>query len=139
MKTLAAVAVAVMIASAANAQVQNYFSDSARYACVRAMKAAEAYTPALSSPNDGVVESALAHVAMIKLTMPDCELNAVKGVISRIESKGTTEELRYKAWIVRMLMDNPMMFGDVARAGYEDPDALFAALASKMAAHYTSN
>lgn len=138
MKALAAVAVAMMITSAANATGRSYFSDSARYACVGAAKAAQAFKPALSSPNQGVVESALAHVAMIKLTIPECELRSVSAIISGIEVRGMTEELRYKAWIVRMLMDNPRMFGDVAKAGYEDPDALFAALASSLAAHYAA-
>ena len=94
---------------------------------------------ALSSTNSGVVESALAHVAMVKLTMPDCEMKSVKAGVTAIERKGATEELRYKAWVVRTLIDNPNLFAGTAKAGYEGPDALFAALASRLAEYYAAN
>lgn len=139
MRTVAAVTIAMMITSAARAAERNYFSDSATYACVGAAKTAESYMSALSSTNTGVVESALAHVAMIKLTMRDCEMRSVKASVKAIESTGMTEELRYKAWVVRTLMDNPDLFVGLAKAGYKEPDALFAALAGTMAEYYAAN
>jgi hypothetical protein len=139
MRTLAAVTIAMMIASAASASEHHYFSDSATYSCLGSTKAAESYLSALSSTNRGVVESALAHVAMIKLIMPDCEMRSVKASVTAIESNGVTEEVRYKAWIVRTLMDNPELFVGIAKSGYEEPDALFAALARTMAEYYAAN
>jgi hypothetical protein len=139
MRTLAAVTIAMMIASAAGASEHNYFSDSATYACIGATKAAESYVSPLSSTNTGVVESALAHVAMIKLTLPACEMRSVKASVAAIERKGETEEVRYKAWVVRTLMENPDMFVGVAKTGYDEPDALFAALASRIAEYYATN
>ena len=105
MRTIAAVTIAMMMASAASASEHNYFSDSATYACVSATKAAESYISALSSTNRGIVESTLAHVAMIKLTMPGCEMRSVEARVAAIESKGVTEEVRYQTWVVRTLMD----------------------------------
>jgi hypothetical protein len=139
MRTIAAVTVAMMIASAASASERNYFSDSATFACIGATKAAVSYLSALSSTNNGVVESALAHVAIIKLTMPDCEMGSIRARVTAIESRGVTKEVRYKAWVVRTLMDNPELFSGIAKAGYNDPDALFAALASKMAEYHAAN
>lgn len=139
MRALAAVTIAMMIASASRASGQNYFSDSTTYASVGAINAAEAYKSALSSSNKGVVESALAHVAMIKLTVPDCEMRSVKASITTIETKGATEEMRYKAWVVRALMDNSKLFVGIKKAGYDEPDALFGALSSKMAEYYRAN
>jgi len=139
MRALAAVTLAMLAASPAGASERHYFSDSAACACLGATKAAEAYMPALSSPNTGVVESALAHVAMITLTMPDCELRSVKARVKAIERKGVTAEVRYKAWVVRTLMDNPKLFVGIAKTGYEGPDALFAALAGTMAAYTAAN
>jgi hypothetical protein len=138
MRTFAAVAIAMMIASPASASEHNYFSDSATYASPGASKAAESYTSALSSGNTGVVESALAHVAMITLRVPDCVMISVKAKVASIEMRGMTEEVRYKAWVVRTLMDNPKLFVGIAKAGYEEPDALFAALASKLAEYYAA-
>jgi hypothetical protein len=139
MRILAAATVAMMIASGASASERSYFSDSTGCARLGGTKAAESYLAALSSTNTGVVESALAHVAMIKLTVPGCEMKSVKGSVTAIESNGATEEVRYKAWVVKTLMDNPELFVGVAKAGYDEPDALFAALASRMAGHFAAN
>ena len=139
MRTLAAFAIAMVLASAASGSERRYFPDSAKYACLDATKAAESYIAALSSTNKGVVESALAHVAMIKLTMPDCEMRSVKASVTAIERNGMTAEVRYKAWVVRTLMEKPDLFAGLAKAGYEEPDELFGTLASKMAEHYAAN
>lgn len=139
MRTFAAVSIAIVIASPARASENQYFSDSATYACIGATRAAESYIPALSSPNNGVVESALAHVAMITLTVPGCAMRSVKANVTAIESNGVTEEVRYKAWVVRTLMEKPELFDGIAKAGYEEPDELFGALASKMAEYYAAH
>jgi uncharacterized membrane protein len=138
MRTLAAVTIALMIASPSRASDRTYFSDSAKYASVGAMNAAGTYVAALSSTNSGVVESALAHVAMIRLTMPHCEMGSVRSTVATIERNGVTQELRYKAWVVGMLLDNSEVFAGSAHTGYEDPDALFAALAASLAEYYSA-
>ena len=139
MKTPAVLALAILIAPAASAAGHTYFPNSARYACSNAAKAAGLYIPALRSGNTGVVESALAHVAMIKLTIPACDMAPVKGTITAVERRGSTRELRYKAWIVRTLIDNPEEFAGVATTGYTEPDALFGALEVRMAEYCSAN
>ncbi len=136
MRTIAAVTIAMMITSTAAASGRRCFSDSAAYAGIGAAKVAAAYTTALASTNRGIVESALAHVAMIALTIPDADMSSAKARVAEIEAKGGTEEVRYKAWVVRMSMENPNLFTGMARTGYEDPDALFAAMASRLAEYY---
>ena len=138
MRISAAVTVAMMIASPAIASGHSYFSDSATYARAGATKSAGAYVPALASTNKGVVESALAHVAMIALTMPQCDLSSAKASVKAIESRGATAELRYKAWVVRMLMENPGLFAALPKAGYGEPDELFATLAGRLAEYHAS-
>jgi len=138
MRTLAAVTAAVMIASTATASEHSYFSDSAAYACAGAAKSAGAYRSALASKNTGVVESALAQVAMFRLNMPECEMGQAKANVRAVESRGATPELRYKAWVVRTLMENPGLFAAVPKSGYAEPDALFAALAGTLAEHYAA-
>ena len=138
MRTITAVTIAMMIASAASASERHFFSDSATYVHVGASRAAGFYAAALASSNPGVVESALAHVAMIALTMPDSDMSAARACVAAIERKAPTRETRYKAWVVRSLMDNPKLFAGMAKAGYEDPDALFAALAGRMAEYYAA-
>jgi hypothetical protein len=139
MRTAAAVTIALIIASAAHATGRHGISDSARLASFGAAKAAEAYIAPLSSPNTGVVESALAHVARIKLIMPDCTMRSVKATVASIERNGATEELRYKAWVVRMVMDNPAQFAGIPKSGNDEPDALFALLAGRLAERPDAN
>lgn len=139
MKTPAVLALAILIAPAASAAGHTYFPDSARYAGANAAKAAGSYTSALRSANTGVVESAIAHVAMIKLTIPECDMTPVKGTIAAVEWRGSTRELRYKAWVVRTLLDNPELFAGIAKTGYTEPDALFGALEARMAEYYSAN
>jgi hypothetical protein len=133
MKTFTALTILIMMTSAAVAGERDYFSDSSRYARLGAANGAGSYLRALSSANRGVVESALAHVAMIILTMPDCGMTEITTVVAAIERKGSTKEVRYKAWVVKELMDNPGMFAGIAKERYAEPDALFAALEGRMA------
>jgi hypothetical protein len=66
-------------------------------------------------------------------------MRSVKANVTAIESNGVTEEARYKAWVVRTLMEKPELFDGIAKAGYEEPDELFGALASKMAEYYAAH
>jgi|GEM_PF-3065912 len=136
MKTLAVLTLGMMMAPAAGASGHTYFPDSATFACVNATNAAGSYRSALASKNIGVVESALAHVAMIALTVPACDVTKIEEAVAAIERRGSTEEIRYKAWLVRQLMDNREMFAGGTRGDYDGPDALFAALTGRMALHY---
>ena len=139
MKTTAILALAMMMAPAASASGHTYFPDSARYARANPAKTAGSYNAALRSANAGVVESALAHVAMIKLTMPGCDIRPVAEAVSAVERRGASKELRYKAWIVRTLLDKPELFAGIAKTGYPEPDALFGALEVRMAEFTSAN
>ncbi len=109
-----------------------YFPDvltiqSANYALLE-----KKYADCLNSENDGVVESALAHVAMFKLMYPVKELATLKRAVEQVAARHDSKEIRYKAYLVSSLYENPKQFVNEARTSYANPDELFGALASRM-------
>ena len=102
MKSAVVVAI-VMIAATMSAQgantEQGYFANVARHNDVSAINAGQRYLSCLQSNNEGVVESALAHVAMMKLAVPGGKYDALKTKVSQIARRAATPELRYKAFL----------------------------------------
>lgn len=138
MKTLTAV-VAMMIMAAtvnagenANASNLSYFSDAAKYKCINATKVIDKYLSCLSSENEGVVESALAHVAMFKLMLPASDFKAVNVKVTEVSLKAASAETRYKAFLTKTVLEEPRMFVRIEETRYNSADELFGALASKM-------
>ena len=97
------------------------------------------YAECLKSENDGVVESALAHVAMFKLMYPVKELAQLKREVDRIATRHSSNEIRYKAYVVASLFENPRLFAGEARTDYDSPDDLFAALSGQLHRVIVSN
>jgi hypothetical protein len=83
--------------------------------------------------NDGINESALAVVAMVKLDLPADEFSMIKGEIDRLVTNGATPMIRYRAYLVKAVFANPAMFKEEAARQYSDRDEFFSALAGKMA------
>jgi len=138
MKTAAVVAMMV-IALQANAQApeQPYFGASARYERL-GTGGGRIYLAALASENDGVVESALAHVAMMKLVRPDAGCPALREAVERTARTADTQELQYKAYLTLRVLDDPGLFKGLERGGYAAADEFFGAAASRLAMHYAA-
>lgn len=90
------------------------------------------YARCLHSDNDGVVESALAHTAMLKLMNPSAEFAVALPDVETVANINGSAEIRYKAYLVATLLRTPGLFTQVATTGYSSPDDLFAALAGRM-------
>lgn len=135
MKTAAAL-VAVMMAGAVYAgestPERGYFANAARYQNVSTTKAERAYRACLLSRHEGVTESALAHVAMMKLVVPEGGFEELKGEVTRVARKAANPELRYKAWLTACVLEHPELFGGIPRGEYGSSDELFGALASRL-------
>lgn len=135
MKT-AAVVVALMMAGAVYAgessTERSYFANAAMYQSVNTAKAERGYLGCLHSRHEGVTESALAHVAMMKLAVPQGEFKALKAGVTEVARKAANPELRYKAWLTASVLENPELFGGIARGEFNSADELFGALASRL-------
>lgn len=138
MKTTAAVLAAMMMTATVHAGEPGYFSESAKYTVANKTAAEKAYCASLKSDNEGVRESALAHVAVLELSTPEPGSREVRACVERIARTASSDELRYKAFLVGVVMEHPEIFRNLSRDGYAAPDELYAALASRLGEFYAA-
>jgi hypothetical protein len=141
MKRYAMVLAGMMIAGASFAQAQNaavgaedekYFADPARYSQIKMEKAQKGYKCCLQCKADGVVETAIAQVAWMRLAVKDRDMTDLKAELDRLAVMGRTPAIRYKAYLACQVFDYPEIFGSVQQAGVENADELFSALANRL-------
>jgi hypothetical protein len=134
------IAAVVMMILATTAYSQNstsknegtYFPSASKYQCMNLQKASAQYLAALSSENAGVVESALAHVAMMKVMLPTCNFEQLELKVNEMAVTAGSMETRYKAFLVKSVFDEPKMFNRIAYARYESADQWLGAIASRI-------
>jgi hypothetical protein len=131
----------MILAATANAQTTNvkYFADEALYNSPNALRAERSYVECLGSDNDGVIESALAHVTMMKLMNVMDDNEALRTKVAALARKASSAELRYKAFLTKSVLENPAMFRNLASTSYDGPDELFSAVASRLSECYAAN
>ena len=128
---VAALAATNLYAQSADSE-RSYFSDIVTIQKADYAKLEKKYAACLSSENDGVVESALAHIAMFKLMYPVKEFNVLEKAVREVAAKNSSPEIRYKAYLVVSLFENPEQFASQACSKYNSPDDLFGALATRI-------
>jgi hypothetical protein len=109
-----------------------YFSDSASHARVDVDKAASKYKLCLTCGNEGAVESALAHVAWMKIMRPDANLDEMRVLIDQLSVAGATPTVRYKAYLTFLVFDQPAMFAQLKQGRYGSSDEFYAAVAKTL-------
>jgi hypothetical protein len=146
MKTYTMLFVVTIVATfAPNALAQSgvrersFFSDIVTIQRADYSKLEKRYAACLSSENDGVVEAALAHVAMFKLMYPVKNFGVLESAVKAVAAKNPSSEIRYKAYLVSSLFENPRQFASEACSNYYSPDELFGALASRVHEVVVSN
>lgn len=117
----------------------SYFSDIVSIQTANLGRAERNYAACLGSDNEGVVESALSQVAMMKLMYPVKEFRKLEVAVAEVASENASSEIRYKAFLVGVLLSNPKQFASEARTNYYGPDELFGALASRIHQVIVSN
>jgi hypothetical protein len=114
-------------------QAQTFFPVLKNFSAADKERIDKNYAFALRVDNDGINESALAVVAMVKLDLPADEFSMIKGEIDLLVTNGATPMIRYRAYLVKAVFANPAMFKEEAARQYSDRDEFFSALAGKMA------
>jgi hypothetical protein len=114
-------------------QAQTFFPVLKNFSAAGKERIDKNYAFALRVDNDGINESALAVVAMVKLDLPADEFSMIKGEIDLLVTNGATPMIRYRAYLVKAVFANPAMFKEEAARQYSDRDEFFSALAGKMA------
>ncbi len=137
-----------MVAAAqfANAQAgengsgdKKYFSEIRTVQQTNILAAEKGYVACLQSENEGVIESALVHAALLKLVFPMNEFKALQRQVEAVATNNPSLEVRYKAYLVSTAFQNPGLFVEEIKAHFDSPDELLGALASRMQQLVASN
>ncbi len=111
---------------------QAYFSARESYMRVNLQTMEKRYLDCLACDNTGVVESALAHIALMKLYRPEADLPALQARVRALAVSGCTPAVRYKAQLVSLLYDHPSVCAAGTRVAYSTSEEMFTALALRM-------
>jgi hypothetical protein len=90
------------------------------------------YLACLQSQNDGVVESAIAQVAHLKLYCPDNCFAGLQGSLNSLAVTGRTAAIRYKAYLAMLVFDQPALFAKEQGAEYKTESQLFSAIGKRL-------
>ncbi|MBP1646682.1 MAG: hypothetical protein H6Q30_127 [Bacteroidetes bacterium] len=137
MKAVAMVAAAMVLFSASATQAQdkeynNYFSDPAVYQRADLSRALKAFESCLATDNAGVQESAMAHLAMLKLVIPAVDAAKISSQLEELSTSAAAPGTRYKAYIASQVYKNPELFAGERGMSYGSGDELFNALAARL-------
>ncbi len=132
MKKLVVVAAATMLVAATTMSQDGYFSSEARHKTSDLDKASRRYMLCLKEPNQGVVQSALAHLVHMKLTVPATDFQAVEAEVKALSATSESPSIRYKAYLAGLVFENPAMFRSGSDADYNSPEELFSTIASRV-------
>ena len=134
MKTYTMVAAGLLIASA-NALGQKSapcFASISSHSEAYVQNAAGNYTLLLTSLNDGVVESAIAHLTYLRMGSPESDLSEAREIITTLAETGRTPVIRYKARLSMMVFESPELFAAGVNASSSESDEFFNEIAAKV-------
>jgi ribonucleotide reductase alpha subunit len=130
---VAVTAMAVLLMAGTTAAAQpGYFSTLERHRSADLQKAACQYAHDLKSGNEGVTESAIAHVIRMKLFVPDLSCPELEMGLRMLAVTGDTPAVRHRAYLATLVFDSPALFKEEAARTYESPDEIFRSVASRV-------
>jgi hypothetical protein len=136
MKTRTLALATVMLAGiTVGANAQSYFSSTPITGNARKDKIVRNYLACLSSSNEGTIESALAHVAALKLGNPRMDLSGFEEAVTRLSREGATPLIRYKAYLTGAVLENIELFSSESGRMYNEPDEMYLAVSSRLSVH----
>lgn len=109
-----------------------YFSSLESHHRVNFNRACKNYLAGITSENEGVVESAIAHVVRMKMYLQDQNFCDLQPAISSLAVAGATPAIRYKAYLASLVLDNPSWFAEECGKEYRNPAELFTALSNRL-------
>jgi len=94
-------------------------------------KAVNTYTVLLTSPYDGIVESAIAHLAYCRMSLRHIDMKEARQAIANLAESGRTPAIRYKAYLATIVFESPEVFAKGLNVESTDSDQFFMAIASR--------
>ena len=111
---------------------EGYFCRAESYRTMDFTKASRNYELCLSSDNDGIVESALAHIAYTRLVLPAADLTGVRETVEKLTISDRAPVIRYKAYLASMVLASPGLFSQTVERTYADSNEFFAAVDAQL-------
>ena len=109
-----------------------YFSSYAKHLTVDVAAMEKRYFSALNEDNDGVVESALAHITRLKLYVPCATCDELHQRIHSLAVAGRTPSVRLRAYLADQVLDSPELFVSEQKREYKDAEEMFSALSARL-------
>jgi hypothetical protein len=95
-------------------------------------KAIKNYAVAVNSLNDGVAESALAHLTFLRIDLPQLDLKKIEATMINLAETGRTPVIRYKAYLASIVFESPASFVKALNTEATNSDQFFSAVASQV-------
>jgi hypothetical protein len=127
--TVSLVALAIAVSMRAGAQESTQASGILPEA--RLVKAEQNYLCCLSSENDGLVESAIAMVARLRILYPERSLPGLREKLYDLAINGQTASIRFKSYLVSTVLDDLTLPPPEQVAGLDNSE-LFALIAGRL-------
>ena len=132
MKQKTLLTAALILLTIGGASAQTYFSSRESHQRANLSRVAKNYLVSLNSENEGVMEAGLAHVGRMMLYFPEMKFEDLEKKISELATNGPTPKIRYEAYLVSSVFTNPESYRAEGMKEYENPAALFTAVAARM-------
>ncbi|MFN0157515.1 MAG: hypothetical protein ACKVRP_05515 [Bacteroidota bacterium] len=132
MKTLTIAGLLVATMTTTTIAQHNTVVSPIKAQTINFVKAEQRYLDCLRSSNDGVVMSGLAQVGKMTLTFPTQSFDLLRQEVQELAESGRAAAIRYRAYIIGAIMDNPMMFGEIRDTISSDNDDIFPAAAEVL-------
>jgi len=133
MKTRNLVLAGLMLAGiTAGSNAQSYFSSTFVTGSAQKARIVRNYLACLGSANEGTVESALAHIAALKLRNPRIDLSDFNDAVTHLSREASTPLIRYKAYLTGAVLDNVALFADESCKAYTEADEMYLAVSSRL-------
>ncbi len=92
----------------------------------------KAYEHCLLSDNNGVVESAIREVLLIKLAQPNVQCDRIASALEELRVNGATPIIRLKASLAKYVYDNPAMFAEEGIRSYSWDTDVFGVITDRL-------
>lgn len=132
MKTLTIAGLLVATITTTTIAQHNTVVSPTKAQTINFVKAEQRYLDCLRSSNDGVVMSGLAQVGRMTLIFPTQSFDLLRQEVQELAESGRTAAIRYRAYIIGAIMDNPVMFGEIHDTISSNDDDIFQAAAEVL-------
>ena len=92
----------------------------------------KSYTKSLKSDNVGIVESAVFHIAKLKLLFPEEATGAALAELENLSESGASESIRFKAYLATQVLEFPENFSTLEKKNYKDAEAFFLMISTEL-------